>query len=70
MEEFDLISFIANTAIIFGIIGFLMFTFSFLSGMRYIKVKGKYKLHKRIGALGFFFVTIHAFVMLYFYLFS
>ncbi len=53
-----------------GIIGFLAFTYSYLSGMRIIKVKAKYKLHKRIGIVGFFAMMVHGLVMLYFHYFS
>jgi hypothetical protein len=53
-----------------GILGFLAFTFSYLSGMRIIKVKAKYKLHKRIGILGFTAMCIHGLVMCYFHYFS
>ena len=37
-----------------GILGFLCMSFSFLSGMRFIKPKPKYKLHKRIGYYWFY----------------
>lgn len=49
-----------------GILGLLMMIFSFLTGMRYIKIKPKYKVHKRIGILGFLFALAHGCTMLYF----
>jgi hypothetical protein len=52
-----------------GIAGLFLFLISFLSGLRYIKVKAKYKLHKRIGIVGFIAVCIHGVVMSYFYFF-
>lgn len=61
---------IFNVSLYLGIAGFLMFVFSFLSGLRFIKVKAKYRLHKRIGVIGFCCVTVHAFVMSYFYFLS
>jgi len=61
---------IFNVSLYLGIAGFLMFVFSFLSGLRYIKIKAKYRLHKRIGIAGFCAVSVHAFVMSYFYFFT
>lgn len=61
---------IFTVSLYLGIIGFLMFTFSFLSGMRIIKVKAKYKMHKRIGIVGFVSMCIHGFVMSFYYFFS
>jgi len=61
---------IFTVSLYMGIAGFLMFVFSFLSGLRYIKVKAKYRLHKRIGILGFCLVSIHAIVMSYTYFLS
>lgn len=66
MEDFNIYS----VTIYLGIIGFILLTFSFLSGMRIIKVKAKYKLHKRIGIIGFSAAAIHALVMLYYFFFS
>jgi hypothetical protein len=53
-----------------GILGFLCMSFSFLSGMRFIKPKPKYKLHKRIGIIGFTAVVVHGCTMLYFTFFA
>ncbi|MBP1673056.1 MAG: hypothetical protein H6Q25_871 [Bacteroidetes bacterium] len=59
-----------DIVIYLGILGLLMMIISFLTGMRYIKIKPKYKVHKRIGILGFIFAMIHGFTMLYNYFFS
>jgi DMSO/TMAO reductase YedYZ heme-binding membrane subunit len=67
MEEFDVIGLILNISIYMGIVGFLLCIFSFLSGMRYIKTNIKYRLHKRLGIVGFAAVSIHACIMLYFH---
>lgn len=61
---------IFTVSLYLGIAGFLMFVFSFLSGLRFIKIKAKYRLHKRVGIAGFSFVCVHAFVMSYFYFFT
>lgn len=49
-----------------GILGFLLFIFSFLTGMRIIKPNPKYRLHKRIGIIGFTAMFFHGCVMLFF----
>lgn len=36
-----------------GIAGLFLFLISFLTGLRIWKVKAKYKLHRRIGVIGF-----------------
>jgi DMSO/TMAO reductase YedYZ heme-binding membrane subunit len=59
-----------DIAIYLGILGLLMMIFSFLTGMRIIKIKPKYKVHKRVGILGFVFALIHGCTMLYSYFFS
>jgi len=61
---------IFTVSLYMGIVGFLMFVFSFLTGLRIIKIKAKYHLHKRIGILGFCLVSIHAIVMSYSYFLS
>jgi len=59
-----------DIVIYLGILGLLMMIFSFLTGMRYIKIKPKYKVHKRVGIVGFILALIHGCTMLYNYLFS
>lgn len=61
-----LISTMYDISLYLGITGFLLFLISFLSGLRYIKVSPKYKLHKRIGIIGTIAMSIHACVMLFF----
>lgn len=53
-----------------GLIGFLMLIVSVLTGMRIIKFKPVYRVHKRIGIIGFTITSLHALVMIYFYYFS
>jgi len=47
-----------------------MVIFSFLTGMRIIKIKAQYRIHKKIGIVGFGIITIHAVAMLYYYFFT
>ncbi|OFY39179.1 MAG: hypothetical protein A2X18_03940 [Bacteroidetes bacterium GWF2_40_14] len=61
---------IFNVSLYLGILGFLLFTVSFLSGLRIIKTKAKFRVHKRVGIIGFVAVCVHAFVMSYFYFLS
>lgn len=61
---------IFTVSLYLGIAGFLAFTYSFLSGLRIIKIKAKYKLHKRIGIAGFTAMCVHGLVMSYYYFFS
>jgi hypothetical protein len=58
---------IFTVSLYLGIVGFFLFTYSFLSGMRIIKVKAKYKLHKRLGIAGFVAMCVHGIVMSYYY---
>jgi hypothetical protein len=48
---------------IMGIIAYVMFLISFLTGMKIIKVK--YKIHRRIGIIGICCASAHALYMLY-----
>jgi hypothetical protein len=66
MENFS----VYQLTVYLGIVGLLCMSFSFLSGLRFIKPKPKYKLHKRIGIIGFTAVVIHGFTMLFFTLFE
>jgi hypothetical protein len=70
MESSGLMSLLFNITLYLGIVGFLMFSFSFLSGLRIIKVKAKYRLHKRVGIIGFTAMFIHGVSMLYFNFFT
>ena len=60
---------IYTMSIYLGITGLFCIIFSFLTGMRIVKINYKYKFHKRIGIVGFIAAIIHGFIMLYFYLF-
>ncbi|EKD32246.1 MAG: hypothetical protein ACD_77C00143G0016 [uncultured bacterium] len=61
---------IFNISLFLGMAGLLAFIISFLTGLRFIKIKAKYKLHKRIGIAGFIAVCIHGCVMSYYYFFT
>jgi len=49
-------------SLIMGIAAYSFILFSFLTGMKIIKVK--YKIHKRIGIIGFTCASMHAILML------
>lgn len=53
-----------------GIVGFLLFSVSFLTGLRVIKFNVKYRVHRRVGIIGFAAMFIHGLVMSYQYFFS
>lgn len=66
MEEFP----VYEVTMYFGMAGFLLLIFLFLSGLRVIKFKGRIKWHRRVGIIGFSIVSVHALVMLYFFFFT
>ena len=53
-----------------GIVGFLLFSVSFLTGLRVIKFNVKYRVHRRVGIIGFAAMFIHGLVISYQYFFS
>lgn len=59
-----------NITIILGILGFVLLIITVLIAMRVIKTPVKYHLHRRIGFVAFITSSVHAIVMLYYYLFS
>ena len=54
--------------IVMGLLAYLSIVFSFLTGMRFLKVK--FKVHRVFGIIGFASATIHALLMIYFNLLS
>ena len=48
---------------IMGIAAYLMIIASFLTGMRIVKVK--FKVHRKLGIVGFIIASIHGLLMLY-----
>jgi hypothetical protein len=61
---------IFTVALYLGILGFLVFIYVFLSGLRVFKPKAKLKLHKRLAIFGFVAMCIHGLVMCYYYFFA
>lgn len=61
---------IFSISLYLGVAGFLLFSVSTLTGLRIIKIKAKYRVHKRVGIIGFSAMFIHGLVMSYFYFFS
>lgn len=51
-----------NFLFIMGIITYILVIFSFLTGMKIIKVK--FRLHKKIGIAGFCCASVHGILML------
>lgn len=47
---------------ILGVTAYVCILFSFLTGMKFIKVK--FRIHRAIGITGFILATIHAILML------
>ncbi len=56
--------------IYFGLLGFLMLCFSFLTGTHILKIKGKFRIHKKVGIVGFIFMATHAIFMSYYVFFT
>jgi VIT1/CCC1 family predicted Fe2+/Mn2+ transporter len=48
-----------------GIVGFVLLFFAALVGLRYIKIRPKYKVHRRVGITGGIAMTIHSLFMLF-----
>lgn len=65
MEEF-----LWDFSIYISIAGLVFLLFSFLTGMRIIKIKPKYKAHKKTAIAAFVTIMPHALIMLYFYFFA
>lgn len=67
METFDWYIFMYYLAIAFGAIAGIFFIFSFLSGLKIVKMK--YIWHKRIGIIGFSLMCMHLILFAYFLIF-
>ena len=61
----NLLSTLYDISLYFGIVGFILLIVSFLTGLRYIKPKPKYKIHRRIGIIGTILMSYHALFMLF-----
>ncbi|MBA7516125.1 hypothetical protein ES705_08170 [subsurface metagenome] len=48
---------------IMGILSYVLILFSFLTGIKILKVK--YKVHRTIGIIGFSGASVHGILMLY-----
>lgn len=61
-----IIGLVYEISLYLGIIGFITLIYSFLTGMRYVNPKPKFKLHKRISIIGAILMAIHSIVMIFF----
>ena len=66
----DIFEILWNVAIYFSLAGLLLLIFSLLTGLRILKPKPKLHLHKKLSIVGAIFMSIHGFIMLYFYYFT
>jgi len=62
--------FLWDAAIIASIAGFLLLIFALLTGLRIIKIKPKFRAHKKAALAAFSVVSVHAVIMFYFYFFA
>lgn len=65
MEEY-----LWDFSVYISLIGLVFLLFSFLTGMRIIKIKPKYKAHKKLAIAAFVTIMPHAFIMIWFYFFT
>lgn len=54
-------------SIYISLAGLLLLILSFLTGLRIIKIKPKYKAHRKLAIAAFITIIPHAFIMIYFY---
>jgi len=58
---------IMKVSVYLAVGGFIVIIFALLTGLRIIKVKSNYKVHKRMAIIGFTAICVHAVIMSYFY---
>ena len=66
----DIFQILWDVAIYFSLAGLLLLIFSLLTGLRILKPKPKLHLHKKLSIIGAILMSIHGFIMLYFYYFT
>ena len=66
----DIFQILWDVAIYFSLAGFLLLIISLLTGLRILKPKPKLHLHKKLSIVGAILMSIHGFIMLYFYYFT
>jgi len=59
-----------NLAIYISLAGFVVLTLALLTGLRVIKIKPIYRIHKKLALAAFVAIGIHASIMVYFYFFT
>ncbi|VBB47134.1 conserved hypothetical protein [uncultured Paludibacter sp.] len=59
-----------DSAIYLSLAGFVLLILAVLTGLRIIKPRARYHLHKKFALSASILVSIHALIMLYFYFFT
>jgi len=59
-----------NSSIYISFVGFVVLTLTLLTGLRVIKMKSIYRIHKKLALAAFIAIGIHASIMVYFYFFT
>jgi len=59
-----------NIAIYISLLGFVVLVLTLLTGLRVIKIKPIYRIHKKLALAAFIAIGIHASIMVYFYFFT
>ena len=62
--------FLWDFSIYSSLLGLGLLIIAFLTGLRIIKIKAKYRIHKKFAIGAFITVMIHAIIMIYFYFFT
>lgn len=66
----DFLQILWDVSVYLSLAGLVLLVLTFLTGLRIIKPKAKYRLHKKFSIGAVTLVGIHAVVMIYFYFFT
>jgi hypothetical protein len=62
--------FLWDFSVYISLLGFVLLIVSVLTGLRIIKIKQKFKIHKKTAIAAFITIMIHSGIMIYFYFFT
>ena len=62
--------FMWDFSIYISLFGFFLLVLALLTGLRIIKLKSIFKVHKKLALASFITIGIHAVIMIYFYFFT
>jgi len=62
--------FLWDFAVYISLLGFVLLIIALLTGLRIIKIKQKFKIHRKVAIAAFIAVIVHAIIMIYFYFFT